>query len=272
MVWRLVFLWVWLLSVIISFSSPTVASEKSRISGFFAGNLRFPNSNQPSDEGNGFGEVLGRVGYALFEDEIHRVSLFTHAIIVGDTTGFSFNNTNRVGVGLRYRVKATRRLTFTFSGRYDWFAQRDTDVRLDGERYAIDAFYFRFWSAKSGLRRFGLPVHSSVLRIFSTLSTPGSLSPGNKNVVLDFGGEISERYTLPKTNWRFASFVDLTGTWDLDGNSFNNRVIPAVGLRFERPLQGGSIRIGARIRADYRWIDDTFDVKPGFIAGWFIAF
>lgn len=263
---------IWLFLLLFALPVAAIAKDASRVEGIFAGNLRFPNSNQPSDDSNGFGEILGRIGFALYEDDRSRFSIFATSIISADTQKFSFNNTNRIGVGLRYRWKATKRLTLTFSARYDWLDQRNTEVSFNGPRYAIDAFYFRFWSAKPGATRFGLPVHSTVLRLFSTLSTPGSLQPGNDNVVLDFGGEISERLTLPNTEWRLASFIDLIGTWDLDRNNFNNRVIPAFGMRFEYPLETGSIRIGARLRADWRWINNTFDVKPGLVAGWFVAF
>ncbi|MEM6311619.1 MAG: hypothetical protein AAF754_16400 [Pseudomonadota bacterium] len=248
------------------------ASQDSRWFGSFAGTLRLPNSNQGEDQDNAFGEVLGKVGFALSETQKGRLAVFAHTILSTDSSGASFNNVNKAGVGVEYRWRVSKPLTLTFSARYDWSERRPTGLAREGARFQINAFYFRYWHGGGKETRLGLPVHSTVFKAYGSLYAPGSMAPGDDNVVLSYGAEVSERLDLPNVKWRVALFADLVGSWDADKNSFNNKIIPALGIRLERPLPGGSFFVGARLRADWRYVNRTLDIEPGLSLGWFRTF
>lgn len=253
-------------------SGAAAASDDSRWFGSFAGALRFPNSNQAADQDNAFIEVLGKVGFALSETQKGRLAVFAHTIMSADSSGASFNNVNKAGLGIEYLWRVSKPLTLTFSARYDWSERRPTDLAREGPRFQVNAFYFRYWHGGGKHTRLGLPVHSTVFKAYGSLYAPGSMARGDDNVVLSYGAEVSERLELPKTKWRVALFADLVGSWDADKNSFNNKVIPAVGIRLEHPLPGGSFFVGARLRADWRYVNDTLNIEPGLALGWFRTF
>ncbi len=240
--------------------------------GFTSGTLRFPNSNQQADEGNLFTEPLFFLGYALHDSDRTRLSLFTHAILSLDSQGKSFNNVDKGGIGLRYRWKVSRAFSLTFNARYDWSRQRKTGRKFSGRRLSIDAFYYKAWFDQDRRKPFLLQGRSTVFRAYANLYTPGSLTPDDNNVVLSFGGELAERFPIKDSKFRWALFADLTGSWDADGNNYNNKLVPALGAKLEYPIKGGSLFAGARLRTDWRWIRGTFDTAPGLIVGWYKAF
>jgi hypothetical protein len=249
-----------------------LAQEGGRWTGATSGILRFPNSNQSADDGNAFGEALGWVGYVLREDPDRMLAVYMHGFLSADSNAAPFNNVSKVGVGLRYRHRISKALTLTFTARHDWDERRPTGQRRQGLRFALDGFYYRYMPVQARRTWFGLPATAAVLKAYATLETPGSLAKGDGNVVLTFGGELADKVPLPDTKWRLAVFADMTGAWDRDGNSYNNKLIPALGLKFEHPLPKGSFYAGARVRADWRWVRGTLDVSPGLVIGWYSAF
>lgn len=258
---------------VLAWATPrALAQDGGRWTGATSGILRFPNSNQSADDRNAFGEALGWIGYVLHDDPDRMLAVYAHGYLSADTNAAPFNNVSKAGVGVRYRHRVTKALTLTATVRQDWDERRPTGQRRQGLRFALDGFYFRYMPAQTRRTWFGLPVSATVFKAYATLETPGSLASGDDNVVLTFGGELAEKVPLPDTKWRLAMFADLAGAWDKDGNSYNNKLIPAVGVKFEHPLPKGSFYAGARVRADWRWVRGTVDVSPGLAIGWFSAF
>lgn len=272
MIWRGVGLFFLLIFVVSCRGVFAQARQDSPWIGAVAGVIRTPNSNQPGDDQNTYGEALSWVGYRLYDTGRSRLALYSHAFVSADSNRAPYNNVNKVGIGLRYRFKLSKAVTLTFSARHDWDERRRTGHRRQGMRYAVDGFIFKYWSADRDETRIGLPVTARILKAYATLETPGSLRAGDDNLVLTFGGELSEKMRLPNTDLRLALFADVAGAWDLDQNNYNNKLIPAVGIKVEYPLEGGVIYAGARMRADWRWIRGTVDVAPGLVIGWFRAF
>ncbi len=248
------------------------AGDDQRFHGATGGIVRYPNSNQPEDSGNLFGEAWLKLGYSLHRTERGNLSVYVLGNFVADSEPYAYNNTAKVGVGLTYSLQVSDALNLTFSARHDWFRERGTDVRRSGMRYAIDYYFYKYWPASEGARQFGLNRNATVLKSYGTLAYPGSLIEGDTNVVLTLGGEISSDLEVPGSNWLITPFADVDFAWDADRNNYNNKLIPGLGVKARYPLEHGEIFVGVRAQADFRWINETVDTSPGIFLGWYKGF
>jgi hypothetical protein len=64
-------------------------------------------------------------------------------------------------------------------------------------------------------------------------------------------------------------FADLHLGWDRDGNGYNTKVIPAVGIKLRNPIRNGELFAGINIEADYRPISGSLSTGPMIFAGWY---
>ncbi len=246
--------------------------ENSRFHGATGGIIRFPNSNQEKDQGNLFAEAWLKLGYSLAKTERGTLSVFTLGNMVADSASLPWNNTAKFGAGLSYSLQVSPALNLTFSARHDWYRERGTDVRHKGMRYAVDYYYYRYWPAKTDARQFGLRKSATVFKSYGTLAYPGSLIEGDSNIVLTLGGEYSSDLALDNSRWIISPFVDFDFAWDADGNNYNNKIIPGLGVKARYPWKHGEFFAGLRLQADHRWINDTTNVKPGIFVGWYKGF
>lgn len=255
----------------------TVQAEESRVpllkfSGATGGILRFPNTNQDIDDGNAFAEAWLKLDVELWRQGDTALKAFMLANYVGDSELFAYNNTRKAGLGLSLSTRVTDNLELIFSARYDWFGERSTSTRRQGWRLAVDYYYYKYWAETDTKTVGGMTKRSNVLKSYGTLAYPGSLIKGDNNIVLTLGGEYSAEYQIPDTKLLFIPFVDTHFSWDKDGNNYNNKIIPAVGVKLRKPLEKGELFLGVKYEVDYRWVANTVDTGPMIFAGWYKGF
>jgi hypothetical protein len=59
---------------------------------------------------------------------------------------------------------------------------------------------------------------------------------------------------------------------DSKKTSFNNKVIPAIGFKFRRPIKGGELNTGIKYAGDRRWIKGTTQYGLLIFSGWYKSF
>lgn len=240
--------------------------------GATGGIIRYPNSNQDHDAGNAFAEAWIKPDLELYRHDDTKIKAFVLANYVRDTKPFAYNNTRKAGVGLSIATRLGDHLEVTFSLRRDWFRELETTTRREGMRYAFNYYYYKYWPAHGEGELFGMPKHANVFKSYGSLESPGSLVEGDDNIVLPFGGEYSAEYTLGDTELLFVPFVDFHFSWDADENNYNNKAIPAAGVKLRRPIDKGELFIGVKYEVDYRWVKGTTDHGPMIMAGWYKGF
>ncbi|MHA6263518.1 hypothetical protein ACXYMO_09965 [Arenibacterium sp. CAU 1754] len=243
-----------------------------KFSGATGGILRFPNTNQDIDDGNAFAEAWLKLDVELWRQGDTALKAFMLANYVGDSKPFAYNNTRKAGLGLSLSTRVTDNLELIFSARYDWFGERSTSIRRQGWRLAVDYYYYKYWAETDTKSVWGMTKRSNVLKSYGTLAYPGSLIKGDNNIVLTLGAEYSAEYQIPDTKLLFIPFVDAHFSWDKDGNNYNNKIIPAVGVKLRKPLKKGELFLGAKYEVDYRWVANTVDTGPMIFAGWYKGF
>lgn len=262
-----------LLAVLLPHSKPLAAQDFSdRFTAATGGIVRFPNDLQSESEGNLFGEAWSKFAFSMYKTEKTDTAVFALGNAVADSTGYSYNNTFKIGVGLSHSIQFNDALNVTLSGRYDWYMQRKTDERRDGIRLAADYYYYRRWEGDPDDRFLGLQQKATIFKSYGTLAHPGSLVEGDKNFVLTLGGELSTDLDIPDSEWIHTPFVDFDFAWDWDQNNYNNKIVTGIGTKLRYPLDKGEVFAGVRFNSDYRWINDTFDAGPAAFIGWYKGF
>jgi hypothetical protein len=250
----------------------STALAESPFGGATGGILRFPNTNQDKDSGNGFGEAWIKLNATLWSNGDTKLQAYGLANYVRDTKPFAYNNTKKAGLGVYLSTRLGEHLHLGFSARHDWFEELFTPTRREGWRYAIDYYYYRYVPAETQKTLWGMSKTANVFKSYGTLESPGSLQSGDDNVVLSIGGEYSTDYSIPDSELIFVPFVDMHFTWDADGNNYNNKIIPAIGAKLRYPVTKGEIFFGVKYEVDYRWQKDTLDKGPMIFLGWYKGF
>lgn len=253
-------------------SAETSPTSRLKFGGATGGILRAPNTNQDLDEGNAFGEAWIKLDAELWRRGNTVLKAYTLANYVRDTKPYAYNNTAKIGAGLSLAMRPNDNLELTFSARHDWFKELSTPTRRQGWRFAVDYYYYKRWEKNEPARVMNLTHRANVLKSYGTLASPGSLVPKDRNVVLTLGAEYSGEYQLPNSELLVIPFVDAHFSWDKDGNNYNNKIIPAIGLKMRKPLKHGEIFWGVKYEVDYRWVDNTVDTGPMIFAGWYKGF
>lgn len=248
------------------------ATWPMKFTGATGGILRFPNTNQAADSKDAFGEAWIKPELEIYRNGDTHVNAFFLGNYVRDSEQYSYNNTRKGGFGLSLSTRVGQHLDLIFSARYDMFRELDTGLRQHGWRFAIDYYYYRYFEQKAPATLFGMPKRGSAFKSWGTLEAPGSLAKGDHNIVLTMGGEYSAEYGIGDSKFLFVPFVDANFAWDKDGNNYNNKIIPAVGIKIRRPIDKGEIFAGVKYEVDYRWVDHTVDTGPILSVGWYKGF
>lgn len=249
-----------------------LSERRLKFGGATGGILRAPNTNQDLDENNAFGEAWIKGDVELWRKGETVAKAFILANYVRDTKPFAYNNTTKAGIGLSLAMRPHKNIELTFSARHDWFKELTSPVRRQGWRFAIDYYYYKRWEQTEPKNFGNLSKRANVLKSYGTLASPGSLIAGDNNVVLTVGGEYSSEYQFPNSDLLLVPFVDTHFSWDKDQNNYNNKLIPAVGVKIRKPLDKGELFFGVKYEADYRWVDKTMDTGPMIFAGWYKGF
>ncbi|MEH6832512.1 MAG: hypothetical protein V7661_16895 [Sulfitobacter sp.] len=110
---------------------------------------------------------------------------------------------------------------------------------------------------------------ANAFKSYGTLAAQGSLEKGDDNIILTIGGEYSAEYKIAESDWLMVPFSDFPMSWDKGQSSYNNKAIPAVGVKFRKLTKNGELFAGVKLDSDFRWVADTVDVGPIVFAGWF---
>ena len=267
---------VTIIFTIYAFVSSVSAEEgqtpRLKFGGATGGILRAPNTNQDVDDGNAFAEAWIKAHVELWRSDDTVLKVYALANYVRDSKPYAYNNTTKAGLGLSLAMRPHKNIELTFSARHDWFRELDTPTRRRGWRFAIDYYYYKYWEASEPKQVFGMTKRANILKSYGTLEYPGSLIKGDDNLVLTLGGEYSADYQIPDSKFLFTPFVDTHFAWDLDGNNYNNKLIPAVGVKLRRPVKNGELFFGVKYEVDYRWVENTIDPGPMIFAGWYKGF
>ena len=251
---------------------PAAAEIPLTFGGATGGILRAPNTNQDEDAGNAFAEAWVKGDVELWRQGDTVLKGFVLGNYVRDTKPFAWNNTRKLGVGLSLSMRPIPALELTFSARHDWYGELKSDTRRKGWRYAVDYYFYKYWEAEPDTITMGLRKRATIFKSYGTLAYPGSLVEGDDNLVLTVGGEYSADYEIGQWKTLLTPFVDAHASWDKDGNNYNNKLIPALGVKLRRPIDKGELFAGVKYEVDYRWQDKTVDTGPMVFAGWYKGF
>lgn len=241
--------------------------------GFSSGGIvRMPNSQQLSDRDNAMLEGWAKVTQPLYTGAFGELSFFLRGKYLADSAGFAFNRSHTAGAGLALKIKPGPKSSLTFSIRHDWYTRRDGSANRSGTRVLIDYFYMDYRVLRDRKRVYGLGQSAHVLKVYGNLTFPDTLQPGDRNVVITAGSEMSRNLSIPDKQVFLSPFAGLALSWDSDGNSYNNKFQQTIGLRVRWPVPGGDVHAGLRYQGDYRWISERFRHGPGLFVGWYVSF
>lgn len=261
---------------IIGFSSNTLAEEPQGFTfkpmGATGGIARYPNSNQDLDDGNAFAEVWIKPDLEIYRHNDTRIKAFILANYVRDSKPFVYNNNRKEGIGLSASTRIGNHLEVIASIRRDWYRELETSNKLQGTRYFLNYYYYKYWPAQGDSELFGMPKQATIFKSYGGIEYPGSLLEEDDNIVVPLGGEYSADYRIGDTDFLFVPFADLDFSWDADKNNYNNKFIPSIGLKVRRPIEKGEFFMGVKYEVDYRWVDETIDHGPKIVAGWYKGF
>jgi hypothetical protein len=100
-------------------------------------------------------------------------------------------------------------------------------------------------SVAEGLKPIGYPGSTwSVLTL-----NPGVIrgTPEDNNVLLQGKIEQGIDWFRIGTNWKFNTYASLGYSWDKNGLDYNNKLVPAVGLKFSRTFDSGVVDLGVQL-------------------------
>lgn len=234
--------------------------------------MRLPNSQQASDRDNGMIEAWGKISVTVIDGRHGQISFFGRAKALADTSGFVFNNSTTLGLGLSYLIKPGKNSSLAFSLRKDYEHRWKNGLRRQGLRILVDYFFLRYRVAPAGVRVFGLQPKARIFKLYGNLTYPDTLAPGDDNMVISGGAEYGPNLILPNSKLYLTPYTSLNLSWDSDGNPWNNKAQPGVGIKARWPVTGGDIHLGLRYRADWRWKSDTFRHGPSLFIGWYTSF
>ena len=255
-------------AVVLGLAAPQPAVAEIRFPGATGGILRFPNTNQDEDKGNAFAEIWVKQGVEVWQSGSTKLQFFYLGNVVKDSHPYPWNNSIKHGLGVQLSTRPSDHLELTFSARHDWYREFSSGIKKSGWKLAIDYYYYRYFPKEGEL--WGMPHKANVFKSYGTLAWPGSLEPGDDNLVLTLGGEYSAEYGLGKTGkWLFVPFVDFHMAWDKDQNNYNNKYIPAAGIKLRKPFPTGELFAGIKIEVDHRPVAGTTHVGPMIFAGWY---
>ena len=255
-------------------TSPLMASnfKLSKPIRITAGAIRFPYSLQPGDKDNVYFESFSHTELPFWTAGKSQVSIFTRIFYSADSEAQTFNNRSKVSVGLTYAIKLHKTFTVKTSLKYDYDFGTLTGETKTGIRANFSYFYYKSWWRNMPGDQKGFFRQKSWTRAWGIFTFPENLDPGNKNLAFITGLEAATAFVWPAVKLQYVPFAELTFAKDSDKLSFNNKIIPAVGFKFQLPIKGGQINLGVKYAIDRRWILGTTEYGPLIFGGWYKTF
>jgi hypothetical protein len=252
-----------------AFASSAKLPKPSYVTG---GSIRFPYSLQPGDQDNIYFETFFKASLPIWKVNKSKLNFFIRGFYSRDSLELTFNNRSKISVGFAYSVKLHKTFSVTASIKYDRDFRLLTGNKKSGFRANISYFYYKsWWRNKTGEHKRWFR-QKTWARAWGVFTFPESLDTGNRNLAFITGLEAAAAYVRPKGKLQYVPFVELALALDSQKLSFNNKIIPAIGFKFRRPLKGGEINLGVKYAIDRRWINGTTQHGSLVFGGWYKAF
>ncbi len=233
---------------------------------------KFPYSLQPGDDGNTYFETFFKASLPIWKVNKSKLAFFIRGFYSRDSLELTFNNRSKISVGIAYSIKLHKTFSVTASIKYDRDFRLLTGSKKSGFRANISYFYYksRWRNMPKGQKRWFR--QKTWTRAWGVFTFPESLDSGNRNLAFITGLETAVAYVRPKGKLQYVSFAELTLALDSKKLSFNNKIIPALGFKFRRPVKGGEFNLGVKYAIDRRWIKGTTEYGTVVFSGWYKTF
>jgi hypothetical protein len=259
-----------LVAVLALYSSSASAADgawRPRFYGETGGTLRFPNTLQLPDRLNAIGVTWIKGRFELYKTARSSFNLVAQGTYSRDTKPFVWNNSVTYGLGAELSVKLTENLRVKAIARHDWYIQSD-GVKKESTRYYLNYSFFKNWLRDEVKLDEKYRRVNYILAINGSLAVPSSLNIGDNNVLLTSTAELLTILRAKEKKISFTPYAKIDFSMDRDGNNYNNKVVPSVGLTIRYPLEKGQVLLGASYGADFRWIDGTRELGPSIFLKW----
>jgi hypothetical protein len=266
-------LWCLIIALMLITTTASAANIKfPKVNYVSGGSTKFPYSLQPGDTGNTYFETFVKASLPIWKVNKSKLTFFIRGFYSRDSLELTFNNRSKVSVGFAYSIKLHKTFSVTASFKYDRDFGLLTGDKKSGFRANISYFYYKSrWRNKLGDHK-GLFRQKTWSRAWGVFTFPESLDTGNRNLAFITGLEAAAAYVRPKGKLQYVPFVELTLALDSKKLTFNNKIIPAIGFKFRRPVKGGEINMGVKYAIDRRWIQGTTQYGALIFSGWYKAF
>lgn len=244
----------------------------SKIKLVTAGAIKFPYSLQPSDANNVYFETFHKASFPIWKTRKSKVSFFLRGFYSKDSQLLTFNNRSKVSFGIAYQRKLHKTFSVSASVKYDYDYRQLSNQIKSGVRANLSYFYYKSWWRNMPADHKGWFRQKSWARAWGVMTFPESLDNGNHNLAFITGLEAALAFVRPKGKLQYVPFAELIFARDSYKLSFNNKIIPAVGFKFRRPVKGGEVNLGVKYAVDHRWIVGTTQYGAIVFGGWYKSF
>ncbi len=236
------------------------------------GSIKFPYSLQPSDQGNTYFETFFKASLPIWKVNKSKLTFFIRGFYSRDSLELTFNNRSKISVGIAYSIKLHKTFSVSASLKYDRDFRLLTGDEKSGFRANISYFYYKSWWRNMPGNHKRWFRQKTWARAWGVFTFPENLNSVDKNLAFITGLEAATAFVRPKGKLQYVPFVELTLALDSKKKTFNNKIIPAVGFKFRRPLKGGEVNLGVKYAIDRRWIQGTTQYGALVFGGWYKAF
>ncbi len=236
------------------------------------GAIKFPYSLQPSDANNVYFETFHKTSFPVWKARQSKVTFFLRGFFSKDSQLLTFNNRSKISFGILYQRKLHKHFSVSASVKYDHDYRQLSNQKKSGVRANVSYFYYKSWWRNMPADHKGWFRQKSWARAWGVATFPESLDAGNHNLAFITGLEAAMAFVRPTGKLQYVPFAELTFARDSYKLSFNNKIIPAVGFKFRRPIKGGEINLGVKYAVDRRWINGTTQYGAVAFAGWYKSF
>ena len=251
------------------FASSAKFPKPSYVTG---GSIKFPYSLQPGDQGNIYFETFFKASLPIWKVNKSKLTFFIRGFYSLDSLELTFNNRSKISIGVAYSIKLHKTFSVSASIKYDRDFRLLTGNKKSGFRTNASYFYYKSWWRNMPGNHKRWFRQKTWARAWGVFTFPENLNSVDKNLAFITGLEAAAAFVRPKGKLQYVPFVELTLALDAQKKTFNNKIIPAVGFKFRRPLKGGEINLGVKYAIDRRWIQGTTEYGTVVFGGWYKAF
>lgn len=262
---RLFFIFIFLVST-------PIKADGINIQFTMGGIIRTPNNLQPEESGNLFGEAWFKADTTLARFGKMDFKAFIQGNYLRDSKPFSWNNKAKFGAGLTLGGNITDNLYLGFTLRHDKARELTTGVKESNTEFVANYYFYKEWNSPYLTQMFGRSFSKVVLKSWGDVKTPGSSIPGDVNVVFSTGGELGIELDVKNTPLVIIPHFSWDLLADTEKYTYNNKIVPELGVKIRYPLESGEIFAGLKRGVDIRTVVDSTNTGSTVFFGWYKAF